>query len=69
LALFIHLTDMQGRIASKEYISETLYGVGSEVEPNAVELLISRLRRKIEGQGVAIRTLRGLGYMLETAAP
>ena len=64
-ALFVLLADMAGRIATKEYLSEGLYGVGSEVEPNAVELLMSRLRRKVGDNGVAFRTVRGLGYVLE----
>jgi two-component system response regulator TctD len=31
---------------------------------NAVELYIGRLRRKLEGSSLEIRTLRGLGYQL-----
>ena len=65
MALFILLADMTGRIASKAYIAENLYGVGSEIEPNAVELLMSRLRRKVGDNGVTFRTVRGLGYVLE----
>lgn len=65
LALFECLLDHSGRIVPKERIAERLYGVGSEVEPNAVELLISRLRRKLAGTGVEIRTVRGLGYLLD----
>lgn len=67
MALFALLADMTGRIASKDFIAEHLYGVGSEVEPNAVELLMSRLRRKIGNCGVTFRTVRGLGYILEVA--
>jgi two-component system, OmpR family, response regulator TctD len=37
------------------------------VSIEAIEVYIHRLRRKIEGSGAAIRTLRGLGYMLEKA--
>ena len=65
MALFEFLLDYKGRIASKDAIAATLYGTGSEVEPNAVELLVSRLRRKLSGTGVQIRTARGLGYMLD----
>jgi two-component system OmpR family response regulator len=68
LALFECLLDHSGRIVSKDRISDTLYGVGTDVESNAVELLISRLRRKIAGAGVAIRTARGLGYLMDDAA-
>jgi two-component system, OmpR family, response regulator len=67
MALFILLADMTGRIASKTYILENLYGVGSDTEPNAIELLMSRLRRKVGDNGVTFRTVRGLGYVLEVA--
>ena len=65
LALFEFLLDHRGRVSSKEAIAEALYGTGAEVEPNAVELLVSRLRRKLSGTGIEIRTARGLGYMLD----
>jgi DNA-binding response OmpR family regulator len=32
---------------------------------NALEAFISRLRRKLQGSGANIRTLRGLGYLVE----
>jgi two-component system response regulator TctD len=35
-----------------------------EVGLNAIEIYVSRLRRKLEGSRVSIRTLRGLGYQL-----
>lgn len=65
LALFELLLEHRGRLIEKDRIAESLYGTGAPVEPNAVELLISRLRRKIDGSGAAIRTARGLGYMLD----
>jgi two-component system, OmpR family, response regulator len=65
LALFEVLLDNSGRVVSKERIGESLYGTGSEIDLNAIELLVSRLRRKLAGSGVEIRTARGLGYMLD----
>jgi two-component system OmpR family response regulator len=64
-ALFETLMDHAGRVISKETLSDALYGTGAEVEPNAIELLVSRLRRKLGGTGCEIRTARGLGYMLD----
>lgn len=32
---------------------------------NAIEVYVHRLRKKLEGAGVAVRTVRGLGYLLE----
>ncbi|MBT9246430.1 response regulator transcription factor (plasmid) [Gemmobacter fulvus] len=65
LALFELLLENRGRLIEKDRIADSLYGTGTPVEPNAVELLVSRLRRKIDGSGVTIRTARGLGYMLD----
>ena len=58
----------QGRVITKEQINQVWSGergadaVGGN---NAVEVYIHRLRRKLEGAQVAIRTVRGLGYLLE----
>lgn len=65
LALFELLLEHRGRLIEKDRIADSLYGTGAPVEANAVELLISRLRRKIDGCGATIRTARGLGYMLD----
>jgi two-component system OmpR family response regulator len=35
------------------------------VGPNAIEVYVHRLRKKLEPAGVSIRTIRGLGYLLE----
>jgi len=67
LALFEALFDQAGRVAGKDSLAARLYGTGADVEDNAVELLVSRLRRKLAGSGVEIRTLRGLGYLLRVA--
>lgn len=67
LALFELLLENRGRLIEKDKIADGLYGTGSPVDANAVELLISRLRQKISGFGVTIRTARGLGYMLDDA--
>ena len=68
LALFECLVDRSGKIVAKESIADALYGVGTEVDANAVELLVSRLRRKLADTGVTIRTARGLGYLLDEEA-
>ncbi|MCA1979560.1 MAG: response regulator transcription factor [Thiobacillus sp.] len=55
------------RVTAKEAIADRLAGWDEGVGENAVEVYIHRLRRKLEGSGVSIRTLRGLGYVLELA--
>ena len=54
-----------GRVVNKEQLAEELYGWDEEVGPNAIEVYVHRLRRKLEPSGVSIRTIRGLGYLLE----
>ncbi len=67
MALWEALFDQAERVLSKSALCDSIYGTGADVEMNAVELLISRLRRKIDRYGVTIRTIRGLGYMLQTS--
>ncbi|MEN3355408.1 MAG: two-component system, OmpR family, response regulator TctD [Betaproteobacteria bacterium] len=54
-----------GRVVNKEQLAEQLYGWDEEVGPNAIEVYVHRLRRKLEPAGVSIRTIRGLGYLLD----
>jgi two-component system OmpR family response regulator len=49
-----------GAVVSKGQLEDTLYEFGAEVESNAVEVYVSRLRRKLGQQ--LITTVRGLGY-------
>ena len=58
-----------GRVLSKDALLDQLFGLEDAVAPNAIELYVSRLRRKLEGSTVKIRTLRGLGYVAELEAP
>jgi len=55
-----------GRVVPKADIEEGLSGSGRELSPNAVETVISRLRKATdEGRaGIVIETVRGIGYML-----
>ncbi len=56
-----------GRVVSKKQMSDKLSGFDDALGDNALEAFISRLRKKLAGAGVAIRTFRGLGYALEDA--
>ncbi len=56
------------RIMPKERLFDRMFTMDEEeVGLNAIETYVARLRRKLEGSGVAIRTLRGLGYQLVRA--
>jgi len=64
-----YLLQHAGRVVSKQQIIEAILPWGDDVTPNAVEVYVSRLRLKLDGASVAIRTIRGFGYLLEAAAP
>ena len=54
-----------GRVVSKRELSDKLSELDEALGDNALEAFISRLRKKLQGSGAHIRTLRGLGYVLE----
>jgi two-component system, OmpR family, response regulator len=54
-----------GRLVSKDHLVSHLCEWGEEVSPNAIEVYVHRLRKKLEPGGVRIVTVRGLGYSLE----
>lgn len=58
-----------GRVVSKRTLSEKLSDFDTALGDNALEAFISRLRKKLADSGANIRTLRGLGYMLESTSP
>jgi DNA-binding response OmpR family regulator len=51
-------------VVSKTDLADKLSDLDDLLAPNALEAFISRLRKKLAGSGVGIRTLRGLGYSL-----
>ncbi|MBD8065936.1 response regulator transcription factor [Devosia sp. PTR5] len=54
----------QGKPLNKEHMITALFGFDDVGSLNAIELLVSRLRRKLEGSNVEIVTQRGVGYLL-----
>ena len=61
-ALFEAFLTRPGQLLSRAQLEDKLYAFGAEVESNAIEVHVSRLRKKL-GAGV-IETERGLGYRL-----
>ena len=53
------------KVVNKEQLLEALVNWDSEISDNAIEVYVHRLRKKIEPSGARIRTIRGLGYLLE----
>jgi two-component system OmpR family response regulator len=54
-----------GRTVSKRELSDKLSSFEDALADNALEAFISRLRKKLSDSGATIRTLRGIGYLLE----
>lgn len=54
-----------GRVVSKDRLAQRLAVGDEELADNAIEVYVHRLRRRLEPHGIRIRTLRGLGYLLE----
>lgn len=62
------LIQRSGEPLSKQQILERVFSDDEDVHPEAVEVFVHRLRKRLEHSGVRIVTLRGLGYALEAAA-
>lgn len=58
-----------GQLVSKDEIAKSLFGFDDEAGPNAIELYIGRLRKKLAGAPLRIVTVRGAGYMAEPSDP
>lgn len=54
-----------GRVLSKEELLDHLYSFDESPSPNAIETYVARLRKKLQNSAVEIRTLRGLGYLMD----
>jgi two-component system OmpR family response regulator len=66
LAVLELLLMRAGRVVSKEHMVNHLYGWGDEVGDNAIEVNVYRLRKKLEPLGCEIRTVRGMGYLIDS---
>lgn len=59
------LIQRSGEPLSKREIMERVFSDEQDVQPEAIEVLVHRLRKRLEATAVRIVTLRGLGYVLE----
>jgi len=62
-ALLQKLLENAGRVISREQLNQTLYGWGENIDSNALEVHIHNLRKRFGAK--LIRTIRGVGYMVE----
>lgn len=65
IAVLELLLQRPGRVVSKEQLIEHMYGWDNDVSPNAIEVFIHRIRKRLEPFGIGVRAVRGLGYLLE----
>ncbi|MES1978677.1 MAG: response regulator transcription factor [Pseudomonadota bacterium] len=68
LALLQALMVKPGHAVSKEKLFELVFPGEADVQYEAVEVVVYRLRKKLAGTGVTLMTLRGLGYLLKVEA-
>ena len=54
-----------GRVVTKRQIVNSLSAWDADFSENAVEVYVYRLRKRLEGTGASIQTVRGFGYMLD----
>lgn len=69
LTLLENLIRRAGQVVPKDHLEERIYGFDDEVSSNSLEVLLHRLRKKLDGNGFSgrIHTVRGVGYMLAEA--
>jgi len=56
-----------GKVVSKEALYEKVFDLDATASADCVEIYVHRLRKRLDGSGVVIVTVRGLGYTLETS--
>ncbi|MNO91695.1 Transcriptional regulatory protein QseB [compost metagenome] len=62
--LLLHeLLAQPGKVFTRERLTQLLYGWDEEAESNTLEVHIHHLRKKLYGE--LIRTVRGIGYLVE----
>jgi two-component system response regulator TctD len=60
------LIQRSGEPLSKQEILDRVFSDEQDVQPDVVEVIVHRLRKRLHASAVGIKTLRGLGYVLES---
>jgi len=60
------LIQRSGEPMNKQHILDRIVSADSDINLEAIEVLVHRLRKKLAATSVQIVTLRGMGYSLET---
>jgi two-component system response regulator TctD len=66
-ALLAGLMERPGRAVTRARLIGLAFGTEAPAQPEALEVVVHRLRKKLAPTGVQITTLRGLGYLLQQA--
>lgn len=64
LAVLEALLARKGKPVTRDALFEKVFGFDDDAQPESIELYVHRLRKKLDGTGVAVTTLRGLGYLV-----
>jgi two-component system response regulator TctD len=68
LAVLEALLARVGRPVARDALFEKIFSMDQDARAEAIEIYVHRLRKKLEGSGAQITTVRGLGYMIGEAA-
>jgi two-component system, OmpR family, response regulator TctD len=68
LALLQTLMLKPGHAVAKEKLLERVFPGQADVQAEAIEVVVYRLRKKLQHSGVTLMTLRGLGYLIKASA-
>jgi two-component system response regulator TctD len=63
-ALLRALLARPGQAVAKDKLAELVFAGDASVQPDAIEVVVYRLRKKLQGTEAELVTLRGLGYLL-----
>lgn len=68
-ALLKALIQRSGEPLSRQQVMDRVFSDEEDVQPSVIDVLVHRLRKRLDHSGVRIQTYRGLGYVLELDSP
>lgn len=71
LSVLSKLLEQQGRVLRRESLESAVYSLDAEITDNAIEAVVSRLRRRLDTAEASVRieAMRGIGYILTERHP
>ena len=58
------LMDKKEQTVTREKLSQSVYGWSGDIDSNTIEVYVHNLRKKLDTTNIAIKTVRGIGYIL-----